>query len=421
MPAPSVLAVNKFHYRLGGVETYHLGLIALLEGRGHPVAAFAMQHPRNELSPWAPYFVSAVDYADARPWARLRAAARALYSLEARRRLGALLRAFRPDVAHLQHIYRQLSPAVLDALAAHGVPVVQTVHDYWMVCPNRRMFLTRREEMCYRCQGGRFYHALAQGCIYNGRLTSALGMLEAYLARWSRIYHKRVHTFIAPSRFLAERLREAEVDPARIIALPYFIEAGWFSTEPDAGEGVLFVGRLEVEKGVHVLLRAARALPTILFRIAGQGADEAQLRRQAAALPNVSFLGPLSPSEVRQAMRQARIIVVPSIWHDVAPLVVLEAFASGKPVVASAVGGLPELVREGETGRLVPPNDPEALAAAIAALYASPARAAEMGRAARRYAERHHDPERHYQALLAIYAAARAGGPPPNLAGLLAD
>ena len=120
-------------------------------------------------------------------------------------------------------------------------------------------------------------------------------------------------------------------------------------------------------------------------------------------------------------MRQARIIVVPSIWHDVAPLVVLEAFASGKPVVASAVGGLPELVREGETGRLVPPNDAEALAAAIADLHAAPARAAELGRAARRYAERHHDPERHYQALLAIYAAAQAGGPPPDLAGLLAD
>ena len=119
-------------------------------------------------------------------------------------------------------------------------------------------------------------------------------------------------------------------------------------------------------------------------------------------------------------MRQARIIVVPSIWHDVAPLVVLEAFASGKPVVASAVGGLPELVREGETGRLVPPNDPAALAAALADLHTAPARAAEMGRAARRYVERGHDPEQHYRALQAVYAAAQAGGPPPDLAGMLA-
>lgn len=136
---PAVLAVNKFHYRLGGVETYHLALIDLLQSRGHRVAAFAMRHPRNEPSPWAWAFVSQVDYTDPSPWARLRAAARALYSFEARRKLDVVLRAFQPDIAHLQHIYRQLSSSVLDALAVRGTPIVQTVHDYWMVCPNRRI------------------------------------------------------------------------------------------------------------------------------------------------------------------------------------------------------------------------------------------------------------------------------------------
>ena len=420
MPRPSVLAVNKFHYRFSGVETYHLGLIALLAERGHPVAAFAMRHPQNEPSPWAPYFVSAVDYADARPWARLRAAARALYSFEARRRLGALLRAFRPDVAHLQHIYRQLSPAVLDALAAYGVPTVQTIHDYWMVCPSRQLYLYSRQEMCERCRGGRFYHAARYRCVNYGLGASLLGMLEAYLSRWTRIYPRRVRFFMTPSEFLRQRLIEGGLPESRVLRLPYFIDAAQYAPAFE-GDGVLYLGRLEVEKGPQILIEAARRLPGIPFYVAGSGRLEAVLRARAADLGNVRWLGHLDRAAAQAALRAARLVALPSTCHDVAPLALLEAFASGKPVVASAVGGLPELVREGETGRLVPPNDAEALAAAIADLHAAPARAAELGRAARRYVERHHDPERHYQALLAIYAAAQAGGPPPDLAGLLAD
>ena len=408
---PAVLAVNKFHYRFSGVETYHLGLIGLLQGRGHAVAAFAMQHPRNEPSPWAWAFVSPVDYADRRPWARLRAAARALYSFEARRKLDQLLRAFRPDVAHLQHIYRQLSPAVLDALAARGVPIVQTVHDYWMVCPSRQLYLYHRQEMCYRCKGGRFYNAAIQRCVNYGLSASILAAAEAYLARWTRVYQRRVSFFVSPSEFLRQRLIEGGVPPQRIIRLPYFIHADEYQPAFQ-GEGVLYVGRLEVEKGAHLALEAARRLPDIPFQIAGSGRLEGVLRTRAADLNNARLLGQLDAASVRQALRAARLVILPSTCHDVAPLVLLEAFASGKPVVASAVGGIPEIVREGETGRLAPPGDAEALAEAIASLYRAPARVAEMGRTARDYVERQHSPDEHYDRLMAIYAQARrAGGP----------
>lgn len=402
---PAVLAVNKFHYRLGGVETYHLGLIDLLQARGHAVAVFAMQHPRNEPSPWAWAFVSRVDYADPRPWAQLRAAARALYSFEARRKLSVLLRAFRPDVAHLQHIYRQLSPSVLDALAAHGVPVVQTVHDYWMVCPSRQLYLYSRQEMCYRCKGGRFYNAARYRCVNYGLGASLLAAMEAYLARLTRVYLRRVRYFIAPSEFLRQRLLEGGVPAARAVHLPYFICAADYAPA-FGGEGVLYLGRLEVEKGAHMLIKAAQRLPNVPFLIAGSGRLEATLRAQAACLDNVAFLGHLDPAAARQALRAARVVVLPSTCHDVAPLVLLEAFASGKPVVASAVGGVPEIVRAGETGVLVPPSDAEALAEAVARLYSNPTQVAAMGKAARRYVETAHSPEAHYERLMAIYAAA---------------
>lgn len=408
---PAVLAVNKFHYRFSGVETYHLGLIGLLQGRGHAVAAFAMQHPRNEPSPWARAFVSQVDYTDRRWLARLRAAARALYSLEARRKLDQLLRAFRPDVAHLQHIYRQLSPSVLDALAARGVPIVQTVHDYWMVCPSRQLYLYHRQEMCYRCKEGRFYNAAIQRCVSYGLSASILAAAEAYLARWTRIYQRRVSFFLSPSEFLRRRLIEGGVPPQRVIRLPYFIHADEYQPVFQ-GEGALYVGRLEVEKGAHLVIEAARRLPDIPFQVAGSGRLEGMLRAQAADLGNVRFLGQLDATSVRQALQATRLVILPSTCHDVAPLVLLEAFASGKPVVASAVGGIPEIVREGETGRLTPPNHAQALAEAIAALYHAPAQVAEMGRAARHYVETQHSPDKHYDRLMAIYAQARrAGGP----------
>lgn len=402
---PAVLAVNKFHYRLGGVETYHLALIDLLQSRGHRVAAFAMRHPRNEPSPWAWAFVSPVDYADPRPWARLRAAARALYSFEARRKLDAVLRAFRPDIAHLHHIYRQLSSSVLDALAARSVPIVQTVHDYWMVCPSRQLYLYSHQEMCYRCRGGRFYNAVRYRCVNYGLGASALAAAEAYLTRWTRTYQRRVRYFIAPSEFLRQRLIEGGLPPERVLRLPYFIRAAEY--EPVlGGEGVLYVGRLEVEKGAQVLVEAARHLPDIPFRFAGSGRLEATLRARASSMSNVTLLGQLAPEEIRRALRETRLVALPSTCHDVAPLVLLEAAAAGKPVVASAVGGIPEIVRDGETGVLVPPGDAEALAEAIAALYYDAARVAEMGKAARRYVELNHDPEQHYQRLMEIYADA---------------
>lgn len=413
-----MLTVNKFHHRFSGVETYYFALMALLQANGHAVAAFATRHPRDEPSPWAQHFVSAVDYDDARPWARLRAAGRALYSFEARRRLGALLRTFRPDVAHLQHIYHHLSLSVLDALAAAGVPIVQTLHDYWLVCPSRQIYLYDRQEVCERCRGGRFYNAVRYRCVRYGLGASALAALESYVSRWTRAYQRRVHFFLAPAEFLRQRVVASGVPDDRVIRLPYFIDTAQYLCEPE-GRGVLYLGRLEPEKGPQVFVEAARRLPKIPFYIAGSGRLLQSLQARTKDMTNVTWLGHLNPSQTRAALRAARLVALPSMCHDVAPLVVLEAFASGKPVAASTMGGIPELVRDGETGRLVPPADADALAAAIAALYEQPARCAEMGRAGRRYVERHHQPERHYQALLRIYGAAQAGLPAPNLADLL--
>lgn len=396
-----VLLVNKFYRPYGGVESYLGALSRLLELQGHIVVPFAMSHPQNWATPWQSFFVSQVEYQQAGMGQRLRAAGRALFSVEAYRKVRQLCRAAKPDVAHVQHIYHQLSPSVLYALTHAGVPIVQTLHDYKLVCPNYKLYIPQRRELCHRCRGGRFYHAAWFNCLNYGRMASVLAMVEAYVCGLLKPYQKLVKHFITPSAFLRDRIVEAGIPAERVSVVYNFVDAEDF-TPPQQGRYVLFVGRLEPEKGVDVLIRAAQRMSDVAFLVAGSGSAAASLRHQASDA-NVRFIGWLDARARRQALAEAVCVVVPSLWYDVAPMVILEAYAAGKPVIGSAQGGIPELIQEGETGFIVPAGDDETLAERIDFLWRHPEQARQMGEHAQAFARQRFSPERHYQALLAIY------------------
>jgi glycosyltransferase involved in cell wall biosynthesis len=401
----TILLVNKFLFPFGGVESVVFAEKALLESHGHRVVLFGMHHPRNIETPWARYFVSRVDYADRSLAARLRAVARALYSIEAQRKVCQLIRDAKPDVAHVHHVYHQITPSILYALRAARVPVVQTIHDYKPVCPNAKCYLPASGEVCFRCRGGRFYHAIIHNCGSYGRASSALIALEAYLNRLTRVYERHVSLFLTPSHFLRDKLVEGGMPANRIRVVPNFVEPDAWRASDD-GRHVLFAGRLEAYKGVLNVLEAARRLPNIPFRIVGSGTLEAEVRRIAASLPNVTVTGHLDHAALRAELMEACCLVAPSLWHDVAPQVVLEAFACGKPVIAVRRGGLQEMVEHGVNGLLLTSDDPNELAAAVAMLWEQPCLRARMGHAARETACSRYAPARHYQALMAAYAFA---------------
>lgn len=401
-----IAQINKFYYPFGGVETYLLALSRLLERHGLSVIPFATQHPWNWETPWQSFFVSSVDYRTAKGMQRLRAAARVLFSIEAYRKVSRLCMVAQPDLAHVHHVYHQLSASVLYALARAGVPIVQTVHDYKLVCPNYKLYIPQRREVCYRCRGGRFYQATRYGCLNHGRAASLLATIEAYLNQLLKPYHRLVKHFITPSVFLRERLLEGGIPPERISVIYNFVDEEDF-VPPREGRYVLFVGRLEPEKGVDVLIDAVRQLSRVTLLIAGRGSAEAVLRRQAEACGStVRFVGWLDPASRRVLFAESLCVVVPSLWYDVAPMVILEAYAAGKPVIGSARGGIPELVRDGETGFIVSAGDSEALAERIHFFQQHPEQAAQMGRYAQIYARQRFSAEEHYQALMAIYQRA---------------
>lgn len=379
-----ILVVNKFYWEKGGSERVLFDLAHAYAAAGHEVIPFSMASPRNLPTPWAGRFAPEVRWEGGGPLASLRAAAGVIHSREAKRHLAALLRDARPDVAHLHNFHHQLSPSIVDALREAGVPAVHTLHDYKIVCPNYLLFT--EGAVCERCAGGRFGHAIAHRCVRGSVAASAVAAVESAWHRARRTLERGIRVFVSPSRFLADRAR-AMGFRGRLEVVPNGLDAAAVRPATGPGEGFLYAGRLALEKGVATLVEAVRRDPALTVTIAGDGPEAEALRHAAAGAPErIRFAGALPRAEVLERVRAARAVVMPSLWHENAPLAALEAAASAVPVVASRRGGLPEIVRDDENGILVPPGDPEALAKALRSLQDSPDLAARLGRRGREIA-----------------------------------
>jgi len=399
-----ILLINKYLYRRGGSETAFFSQIALLEKKGHSVAVMAMEHPRNIAPPWPAAFVSHVT-TEGRPSPAeaFRAAGRMLYSFQSRRRLEELLRSFRPDVAHLHNIHHQISPSILHSLRRRGVPVVMTLHDMKLACPVYTCI--SRGGICERCREGRFHHCILRKCSQGSLAKSALVALEMALHRFIFRFERRVGMFVAPSLFLKAKLEEMGVR-APVVHVPHFLDPDGFTPAAAGPErpAYIYFGRLDRVKGLTTLAAAAAGLPWTCT-IVGDGELRSELEQAArAAEPGRLSLRPhLERTALHEEVRRSTFAVLPSEWHENAPLMVLEAFALGKPVVGARIGGIPEIVSDGETGLLFEPGNTADLRAKISALAADPRRAEDMGRRARRFVEERLNPEIHYHRLMGIY------------------
>lgn len=398
-----ILVANKFYWPKGGSERVMFDLSGAWERAGHEVAPFSMASAENRATPWARHFVPEVRYEDVRGLGKLGAAARSVWSRDAHRRITAMIREFRPDVAHLHNIHHQLSPSIVDALREAGVPTVHTLHDYQLVCPNYLMYTEGRP--CERCLSGRFHHAVTHRCVRGSRAASAVAALEMTLHRVRRTMERGVARFVSPSRFLAGKLSRAGFPPAAIRVVPNGVRPEEFPPAERAGSGFLYAGRLSVEKGVGSLLQAVAATESLRLTVAGTGPEEPLLRELAARIApgRIDFVGHLDRPVLLEAVRASRAVVLPSEWYENAPLSALEAMASGVPVVAADLGGLPEIVRDGKTGVTFPSGDVPALAAALTRLDASPEEARRLGARGREVVEEEYSLDRQAETMLSIF------------------
>jgi len=333
-----------------------------------------------------------------------------VYSFRHAREMRRRIKRFRPDLVHIHNFFPRFSPSVHIACRRAGTPVVQTLHNFRLLCPAAT--LHAESVVCEGCLGRAIpWPAIVRGC-YRGSRPASLAVanmlaIHRALGTWNR----SVNQFITLSQFARKKFVAGGIAADKIAVKPNFVD-------PDPGLGTgnggfaLFVGRLVEEKGVHTLLAAWNQLriPRRL-KIVGDGPLAALVAQAAAKNPQIEWLGRCDQAQVRRAMADAALLVFPSTWYEAFPLVIVEAFAAGLPIVASQLGAMEELIADGETGRLFPPGNPAGLANAVESAFAHPDQMRAMRLRARATYEQKYTAEVNSTHLMAIYQKSLENSP----------
>jgi glycosyltransferase involved in cell wall biosynthesis len=382
----------------GGAERYMFDVAREQRRRGHDVFFFGTDHAENVETEHRRYYPPYHEFAEGRPG--LGAALSSVWSREAARCLRAFLDVARPDVAHLHNTAYHLTPSIVAELARAGVPAVMILHDYNLFCPNHYFF--SRGEPCYRCAEGHYFSCITRRCVKGKLGASVLGYVAHLVARRTAIYHKLAR-IITPSNFLRDHARNAGYERVTRMPSVYDVKIGEMLPKEDY---FLYAGRLAPEKGIDVLIQAVGLAGShVRLKVAGSGPVEAELRETAGeyAAGQVEFLGKLGPEALTGEMASARAVVVPSVWPENTPAVVMEALGAGAPIIASRMGGVPEMFDHGVEGLLVEAGDVPGLTAALLELAGDAGRAREMGEAGQRRLARDFSFEKHMTELLDLY------------------
>jgi glycosyltransferase involved in cell wall biosynthesis len=390
-----ILVVHNGYQKHGGEDVVVEAEARLLTAHGHSLVRYRRRN--DELSGRGPLGI-------------ITAGIETVWSAAAARELAALLAKEKPDVVHFHNIFPLISPAAYYACAEAGVPVVQTLHNYRLLCPGA--YFLRDGRVCEECLGRSVpWPGVAHGCYRESRAATAAVATMIAVHRGMNTWREKVGVYIALSKFARQKFIEGGLPGERIVVKPNFVD-------PDpglkcgAGEYALYVGRLSAEKGLRVLLEAwSRLGGTIPLRIAGDGPLKEEIAEEikTKGLSSVELLGQLPPSEIGPLMQGARFLVLPSVCYENFPLAVAEAFACGLPVIVSRLGSMAEIITDGETGMHVAPGDSAELAAKADWAWWNPGKLQELGKAGRQEYVSKYRPEQNYKRLMKIFERAVEG------------
>lgn len=354
-----ILYVNKFLYSRGGAETYFLKIGEHYQANGHEVQYFGMYDEKNSVGNSLGLTTTNMDFHTS-SLKRVFYPFRIIYSGEAKRKLKKVIEDFKPDIIHLNNINFQLTPSIIYAAKKCGVPVVWTLHDYQLICPNHLLYNCGN---CEKCVNGSKFNCAKGKCIHGSKAKSIIGSIEAVYYR-SRHTYKKVDRFICPSSFLEKMVLSNADLQGKTVMIRNFSER-LQPTSKREGKYVLFFGRLSEEKGINVLADAARKLPEVSFLVAGDGPEAKTLEN----IVNVENIGFLSGEKLANTVAGAYCVVVPSVWYENCPLSILEAMGLGVPVITVNQGGMAELVQDGVTGMKISAADSALLAEAVGKIW----------------------------------------------------
>jgi glycosyltransferase involved in cell wall biosynthesis len=403
-----VLLINKFLYPKGGDAVVTLNTGNLLKQHGHPVDFWGMKSSKNGNFPHSDLFIDEIDL-NASPGImdQFKIAGNMLYSLEAKTKLEKYIQLVgKPDVVHLHNFAHQISPSIIDVLRKHRIPSVMTMHDYKLVCAS--YMLLSKDSLCEKCANGSYGQCFKQGCVKDSKAKSLLNTIEMVLHHSIMHIYDGINLFISPSRFLKDKLYTMGFkNPVEY--LPNFIDTTDYIPQFERVENsICYVGRISREKGVETLINAVKNLKAVHLKIIGDGPLREQLQKKLTDenITNVRFLGYLSAQDIRHELGRSCFSVCPSQWYENNPRSIIESFAMGKPVVGARIGGIPELVRDHQTGLTFEQGDTDGLKKAIVQLINDPEHCMQMGKTAHQWVKMYLNSDQHYMRLMEIYMRA---------------
>lgn len=347
-----ILMVNKFLYPNGGSETYIFKLGEYLVKQGHKVEYFGMEHPRRCVANHVNAYTETMDFHNAGKLTKMTYPLKTIYSREAREKIHLVLEDFKPDVVHINNYNFQLTPSILLEIDSYRkktgrkVRIIATAHDYQVVCPNHMMYRPEAKEVCDMCLGGKYSNCFKKRCIHGSAGKSAIGTIEAVFWNTKRTY-RLLDQIICPSQFMKSKIDTNPLLCDKTMVLYNFTDEVTNNNTKKL-DYILYFGRFSEEKGIHTLLQVCKKLPKIPFVFAGSGPLEDCMK----GINNVKNVGFQHGNKLQKLIQEARLTIYPSEWYENCPFSIIESQMYGTPVIGARIGGIPELIQDGVTGRL---------------------------------------------------------------------
>ena len=419
-----IILVNYRYFISGGPERYYFNIKEILERNGHEVIPFSVKSSRNVPNDYEKYFLDIVDdevyFAQAKkktPKMILKSFTRMFYSFEAKKKMKQLISDTKPDLVYIMQMHNKISPSIVDAAREMNVPVIHRISDFQYMCPNA-LFYNDRIGVCEDCLKGKRMSCVKYKCVLNSPIYSGIKMMAKWMHDIMKV-HRRIDAFVVPSEFTLGRLHEYGIPMEKLNHIPTFFNLKEVNPEVEYKPFVLFVGRIEKQKGLMSLVKAFETIPYEL-KIIGFSNDgfEDELK-QYLGRPingdlnveettaygkngNIHFLGRKKFEDIVPYLKSCMCTVVPSEWYDNFPNVVLESYAYKKAVIATDFGSLQYMVDEGNTGMKFRYADLDDLRRCVSYMIEHPEASKTMGENAYHLIETKYSPESHYNRLIEL-------------------
>jgi glycosyltransferase involved in cell wall biosynthesis len=403
-----ILQINNCHYRRGGADVVYLNTGELLEQHGHEVIYFSQKNEKNLPCKDEKYFVESIDFFQKSFFQKLLSFPRFLYSKEAAKKLEKLIDDKKPDIAHIHTYKGTLTPSILVTLKKHYIPVVFTLHDYGLICPHN-LFFDGKNRVCTKCLDTNCsLHCITNKCNHNNYLFSAVSCFEYIFNKTFFPFQKYFSKFLSVSKFnYNSHSKNGNIKNKLVHLYNFFPDLNKIEPQYKKGNYFLYYGRLSEEKGIMTLLNAWTKLDLkSILKIAGDGPQKEEILSfiNDNQLTNVDYLGFKNKIELSEIIINASFIIVSSECYENNPLTIIESYSYGKPVIGAAIGGIPEIIDDGNTGYLFKMGDVDELAETIKqANTLSEREYSDLSINARTFAEKQFSQEEHYEKLIQIY------------------